>query len=251
MSTAIIVDHVTKRFNISAISGHTTLKDAILKGQLFRMRQSRGYVEAVKDISFVVPEATVTGIIGPNGAGKSTLLRLLAKIYRPTAGKIQVNGRISALLGLGLGFHPEFSGRENIVISALALGVPKNRISEIAEDIIKFAELDEFIDVPVRTYSSGMYMRLAFSIAVNVNPEVLLIDEVLAVGDARFAVKSRARMEEFKKQGKTIVLATHDLNTAQEWCQQVIFLNGGQIAAIGKPAEVIAKYVEMFAGKPV
>jgi ABC-type polysaccharide/polyol phosphate transport system ATPase subunit len=251
MNDVIILEHVSKRFRRSAVSGHTTLKDAILKGQLFRMGQSRGYIEAIKDISFAVPEASVIGIIGPNGAGKSTLLRLLAGIYRPTSGQIKIKGRISALLSLGLGFHPEFSGRENIAISGLALGLSHRQVAEISKDIIQFAELEEFIDAPIRTYSSGMYMRLAFSVAVNVNPDILLIDEVLAVGDASFSKKSRARMEEFKNRGKTIILATHDLTTVETWCQQALFLNSGQMCALGEPKEVVAKYREMaLAGKP-
>ena len=251
MNDVIVVEHVSKRFRRSAVSGHTTIKDAILKGLIFQMGQSRGYVEAINDISFSVPEATVLGIIGPNGAGKSTLLRLLAGIYRPTSGQIKVKGRISALLSLGLGFHPEFSGRENITISGLALGLSYRQVAKISEDIIQFAELEEFIDAPMRTYSSGMYMRLAFSVAVNVNPDILLVDEVLAVGDASFAQKSRARMEEFKNSGKTIVLATHDLATVENWCQQALFLNSGQVYGLGEPKTVVAKYREMaLAGKP-
>lgn len=251
MNDVIVVEHVSKRFRRSAVSGHTTLKDAIIKGLIFQMGQSRGYVEAINDISFSVPEATVLGIIGPNGAGKSTLLRLLAGIYRPTSGQIKVKGHISALLSLGLGFHPEFSGRENITISGLALGLSYRQVAKISEDIIQFAELEEFIDAPMRTYSSGMYMRLAFSVAVNVNPDILLVDEVLAVGDASFAQKSRARMEEFKNSGKTIVLATHDLATVENWCQQALFLNSGQVYGLGEPKTVVAKYREMaLAGKP-
>jgi lipopolysaccharide transport system ATP-binding protein len=242
MNDVIVLEHVSKKFRRLLVSGHTTLKDAILKGKIFQMGRSAGYVEALKDISLSVPEGTVLGIIGPNGAGKSTLLRILAGIYRPTSGTVQKKGRVSALLSLGLGFHPEFSGRENIIISGLALGLSHRQIEEIAESVTKFAELEEFIDAPMRTYSSGMYLRLAFSVAVSVNPDILLIDEVLAVGDASFAVKSRARIEEFKRHGKTIVLATHDLTTAENWCQQVIFLNGGCMYAYGEPKEVVAKY---------
>jgi lipopolysaccharide transport system ATP-binding protein len=249
MNDVIVLEHVSKKFRRSVVSAHTTLKEAILKGRVFQAGQSRGYVEAIKDISLSVPEATVLGIIGPNGAGKSTLLRLLAGIYRPTLGKIKIRGRISALLSLGLGFHPEFSGRENIVISGLALGLSHQQIAEISENVIQFAELEEFIDAPIRTYSSGMYMRLAFSIAVNVNPDILLVDEVLSVGDARFAEKSRARMDEFKNRGKTIILATHDLATVETWCQRALFLNSGQMFALGEPGEVVARYREIAVGK--
>lgn len=248
MNEVIECEHVYKRFRRSAVSGHTTLKDTIVRGRIFQMGRSQGYTEALKDISLSIPEGTVVGIIGPNGAGKSTLLRILAGIYRPTSGKIKIKGRISALLSLGLGFHPEFSGRESIMISGLALGLSRQQIARASEDIIKFAELNEFIDAPVRTYSSGMYMRLAFSIAVNVNPDILLIDEILSVGDARFAEKSRARMEEFKKRGKTILLATHDLGTVEKWCNQALFLSGGQMLGLGEPKEIISRYMETTRG---
>jgi lipopolysaccharide transport system ATP-binding protein len=243
MSDAIVLEHVSKNFKRSLISGRTTIKDAVLKGQLFGRGRRGGNLEALKDISVSVPDGTVLGLIGPNGAGKSTLLRIIADIYRPTSGSVRINGRIS-LLSLGLGFHPEFSGRENITISGLALGLSRHQLAKANEDIIRFAELESFIDAPMRTYSSGMYMRLAFSVAVNVNPDILLIDEVLAVGDARFTEKSRARIDEFKKNGKTIILATHDLSEVENWCQQALFINGGQICASGESKEVVAKYKE-------
>lgn len=241
MSDAIILEHVSKSFKRLAVSGRTSLKDAVLKGQLFRMGRLSNHFEALKDVSFSVSHGTVFGLVGSNGAGKSTLLRILADIYRPTSGKVTIHGRVS-LLSLGLGFHPEFSGRENIVISGLALGLPRREIERVSADIIRFAELEEFIDAPMRTYSSGMYTRLAFSVAVNVNPDILLIDEVLAVGDARFTEKSRARINEFKESGTTIVLATHDLKTVESWCQQALFLDHGMVVALGDPVEVVAKY---------
>jgi lipopolysaccharide transport system ATP-binding protein len=244
MSDAIVLDHVSKCFKRSAVSGHTTLKEAVLKGQFFSMGRSLEDLEALKDISFSVPHGTILGLIGSNGAGKSTLLRILADIYRPTSGKVEINGRVS-LLSLGLGFHPEFSGRENITINGLALGLTHKQLAKVSEDIIRFAELEDFIDAPVRTYSSGMYLRLAFSVAINVNPDILLIDEVLAVGDARFTEKSRARIDEFKRSGTTIVLATHDLATVETWCQQALFLNKGQICGLGEPKEVVASYKQM------
>ena len=242
MKNAVIVENVSKRFRRYPTRGHTTLKEALLKGQLLRMGRDREYVEALKDITFTVPEGTVLGIIGPNGAGKSTLLRLIAGIYRPTTGRIVVNGRLSALLNLGLGFHPELTGRENIIIGGLAMGLSRREIVRRLDEIVAFAELEEFIDAPVRTYSSGMYMRLAFSVAVNVDPDVLLLDEVLAVGDAHFAEKSRARMEEFKEQGKTILLVTHDLATVENWCHQALWLDKGEVRALGKPDGVIGLY---------
>lgn len=248
MSDAIILDHVTKVFKRSNISSRLTLKEAVLKGMIFRRKPGPAYFEALKDISFTVPHGTVLGLIGANGAGKSTLLRILADIYCPTEGQVKINGRVS-LLSLGLGFHAEFSGRENITINGLALGLSRRQLTKVTEDIIRFAELEDFIDAPMRTYSSGMYMRLAFSVAVNVNPDILLIDEVLAVGDARFTEKSRARIEEFKKNGTTIVLATHDLNEVENWCQQALFLSGGRIAALGNPKEVVASYKQAVLGR--
>ena len=244
MKNAVIVENVSKRFRRYPTRGHTTLKEALLKGQLFRMRRDREYVEALKDVNFTVPEGTVLGIIGPNGAGKSTLLRLIAGIYRPTTGRVVVNGRLSALLNLGLGFHPELTGRENIIIGGLAMGLSRREIMRRLDEIVAFAELEEFIDAPVRTYSSGMYMRLAFSVAVNVDPDILLLDEVLAVGDAHFAEKSRARMEEFKEGGKTILLVTHDLATVESWCHQALWLEEGKVRALGDPHEVVSQYRE-------
>jgi len=242
MTDAIILEHVSKRFKKYSKRGYNTLKDVVVKGQFFRSGEDRGYIEALKDVSFTVPQGTVLGIIGPNGAGKSTLLRLIAGIYRPTSGRIMVHGRVSALLNLGLGFHPELTGRENIIIGGLAMGLSRREIMKKMEEIIHFAELEDFIDAPVRTYSSGMYMRLAFSVAVNVDPDILLLDEVLAVGDASFAEKSRRRMDEFKKQGRTILIATHDLVTVKSWCHQALWIDKGEVRAIGKPTDVINMY---------
>lgn len=245
MNDVVVLERASKTFRRYAVSGHTTLKDAIVRGQILRWGRSRERVEALSDISLSVPEGTVFAVIGSNGAGKSTLLRLLAGIYSPTSGTVKIAGRVSALLSLGFAFHPEFSGRENIMISGLALGLPRRQLAEMSQEIIEFAELEEFIDAPMRTYSSGMYMRLAFSVSVNVNPDVLLIDEVLAVGDARFAQKSRQRMDDFKRSGKTIIFATHDLTTVENWCHQAVFLNSGRICALGESKEVVAKYREM------
>jgi len=248
MKDAIIVEHVSKKFRKYSRRGYTTLKDAVVKGHLFRFGRDLGYIEALKDVTFTVPQGTVLGIIGPNGAGKSTLLRLIAGIYRPSSGKIVVNGRVSALLNLGLGFHPELTGRENIIIGGLAMGLSRREIMKRMDEIIHFAELEDFIDAPVRTYSSGMYMRLAFSVAINVDPDVLLLDEVLAVGDAHFVEKSRARMDEFKKSGKTILLVTHDLPTVKNWCHQALWLDGGKIQALGKSTEVVDLYLRNLYG---
>jgi len=243
MKEAIVLEHVSKRFKKYSRRSYTTIKDVVLKGHFFSFGGNGGYIEVLKNLTFVVPQGMVLGIIGPNGAGKSTLLRLIAGIYRPTSGKIVVNGRVSAILGLGVGFHPELTGRENIILGGLSMGLSKREILKRLDEIIQFAELEDVINEPVRTYSSGMYMRLAFSVAVNVDPDILLLDEILAVGDAHFAEKSRARMEEFKKQGKTILLVTHDLNTVKIWCHQALWLDHGEVKAIGEPEEVVNLYI--------
>lgn len=248
MNDVIIVNNLCKRFKRYETRGYTTLKDLVVKGQLFKMRQGRQYIEALKNVTFSVPEGTVLGIIGPNGSGKSTLLKLLAGVYRPDSGKVSVKGRISALLSLGVGFHPDLTGRENIMIGGLSLGLSRKQVKQSFDEIVHFAELENFIDAPVRTYSSGMYARLAFSITVHVDPDVLLIDEVLAVGDASFVQKSRARMDKFKEQGKTIVLVTHDLVVAKDWCHQVLWLEQGQMQGLGDPKEIVEYYRKKSTG---
>ena len=242
MRDIIVVNNLYKRFKRYPTKGYSTLKDRLVKGQLFKRQQGHQYIEALKDVTFSVSEGTVLGIIGPNGSGKSTLLRLLAGIYRPNQGTISIKGRISALLGLGVGFHPDLTGRENVLIGGLSLGLSRGQVRQAFDDIVKFAELENFIDAPVRTYSSGMYARLAFSIAVHIDPDILLLDEVLAVGDASFIGKSRARMEKFKEQGKTILLVTHDLKTVEDWCNKALWLSNGRQSAMGEPREVVARY---------
>jgi len=243
MSDAIVIDGVCKRFKRYQTRGHNTLKAMVIKGQIFRARGTHEYIEALKDVTLSVPEGTVLGIIGSNGSGKSTLLRVLAGVYRPDGGTFSVRGRISALLSLGVGFHPDLTGRENVMIGGLSLGVSRSEIRKAFNDIVKFAELDDFIEAPVRTYSSGMYARLAFSIAVHVDPDVLLIDEVLGVGDAGFLAKSRGRVDRFKQQGKTILLVTHDLPTVESWCHQALWLNHGEVRAFGDSKDVVSQYV--------
>jgi len=252
MTTVVALEHVDKSFKRYPTRGYTTLKDLLVRGEWLHRRQSRQHVEALRDVSFSVPKGAVLGIIGPNGAGKSTLLRLIAGIYRPTTGRIMVDGRMSALLNLGLGFHPELSGRENITISGLASGLSHSEVKRAFDDIVEFAELEEFIDAPVRTYSSGMYMRLAFSVAVNVNPDILLLDEVLSVGDSNFAEKSRRRIEDFKKKGKTILFVSHDLSAVDDWCHSALWLEHGRIIQRGEATRVVDAYRSHYnAGREV
>lgn len=242
---AIILENVSKRFRKYILkSNYTTLKTYFVNLLLSRKQQSHNsnYIEAVKNISLVIPEGMTLGIIGRNGSGKSTLLKLLAGIYRPDSGKIRVNGRVSALIELGAGFHPEFTGRENIFINGIILGLTKKEIQRRFDEIVDFAELRDFIDAPVRTYSSGMYMRLGFSVAVNVDPDILLLDEVLAVGDEGFMKKCMAKMNEFKARRKTIVLVTHNLSMVESWCDEAVWIEGGEVRERGKPENTVEAY---------
>lgn len=197
---------------------------------------------ALDNVSFSVKHGETFGMIGPNGSGKSTLLKLIARILRPTSGEVRVNGSLSALLELGAGFHPDLTGRENIYINAAILGMKKKEIDRKLNDIIEFSELERFIDTPVKNYSSGMYMRLGFSVAINVNPDILLVDEVLAVGDQAFQAKCYKVIYDFMKRGKTIIIVSHDLGTISDLCSKVVFLKDGEIKDIGKPLVVVAKY---------
>lgn len=241
---AIVIKNLTKRFRKSTLSGvHTTLKSELVRWIRREPSPKRSAtVEVLKGIELTIPQGETFGIIGRNGSGKSTLLKLISGIYAPTSGTLEVNGRISALLELGAGMHPEFSGRENILINGIILGLSRAEVRARMGEIIEFSELGDFIDEPVRTYSSGMYMRLAFSVATYVDPDILLIDEILAVGDDHFARKSMAKMTEFKDRGKTILLVTHDLQTVQRWCDAAAWIDGGQVRALGSPGEVVDRY---------
>jgi ABC-type polysaccharide/polyol phosphate transport system ATPase subunit len=197
---------------------------------------------ALKDISFDVPRGQALGIIGHNGAGKSTILKLLSRITTPSTGEIMINGRLSALIEVGSGFHPELTGRENIYLNGSILGMMRREINEKLDSIVSFAELRQFIDTPVKRYSSGMYVRLGFSIAAHLNPDILLLDEVLAVGDAAFQQKCIERIMELQKAGTTIVFISHDLRAVQKLCNRVILLRKGEIEADGDPDETIELY---------
>lgn len=241
---AIVLRGVTKRFKKSTIRReHSTIKSELVRW-LSRKRKDdgTGFIEVLRGIDLTVPKGKTLGIIGRNGSGKSTLLKLITKIYSPTSGTIEVQGRVSALLDLGAGFHPDFSGRENIIINGIILGMSRNEIKARMQDIIDFSELGDFVDEPVRTYSSGMFMRLAFAVATHVEPEILVIDEILAVGDEHFAHKSLAKMNEFKQQRRTIVLVTHDLVTVQRWCDLAAWIDAGQIRSIGPPHVIVDQY---------
>ncbi len=225
-----------------------TLKSAFLDRSLFSSMKREEAFEALKGVSFSIPKGRTVSLIGENGSGKSTLLKMLAGISKPTEGKLEINGRVSALIELGAGFHPEISGRENIFINGVILGLSKKEIQKRYDEIVKFAELEEFIENPVKTYSSGMYMRLGFSIAINVDPDILLIDEVLAVGDASFVPKCLDRIMEFKRQGKTIIFVSHDLSAVERISDEVIWIKDGEIEKRGYPKKVVDAYLE-YIGK--
>jgi ABC-2 type transport system ATP-binding protein/lipopolysaccharide transport system ATP-binding protein len=197
---------------------------------------------ALSDVSLEVHDGEVLGIIGRNGSGKSTLLKLIAGVYRPSSGSIQVNGSVAPLIELGAGFHADLTGRENIILNGLMLGLSKKEITKREAEIIEFAELGEFIDSPVKQYSSGMFMRLAFSIATEVDPDILLVDEILAVGDAEFREKCDARIRQFRKEAKTIIIVTHELDAIRELCNRVILLDHGQTVADGDTEQVVDQY---------
>lgn len=226
-----------------------TLKSAFLSKTLFADLKTGEKFEALKGVSFNVKKGKTLSIIGENGSGKSTLLKILAGISRPTRGIVEASGRISALIELGAGFHPEISGRENIFINGIILGLSKKKIQEKLNDIVSFAELENFIDKPVKTYSSGMYMRLGFSIAINVDPDILLIDEVLAVGDASFVPKCIDKINEFKRKGKTIIFVSHDLATVERISDEVIWLKNGKIEKRGYPKRITDAYLEYIGKK--
>ena len=236
--TAITVDDVSKRFRLYK-DRSSSLKELATK----RSRARYDEFWALRDVSFAVEHGTSFGLVGHNGSGKSTMLRLLAKIHRPTKGTITTDGRISALLDLGAGFHPELSGRENVYLNGAILGFKRRDIDKIFDDIVDFSGLSEFIDSPVKVYSSGMYVRLGFSIAVNMDPEILMIDEVIAVGDEEFQRRCFDHMYKLRRDGVTIVLVSHSLALMQSICEELIWFDHGRVAAAGKPMEVIRQYV--------
>jgi len=197
---------------------------------------------ALDDVSFEIKKGEFFGIIGRNGSGKSTLLKILANIYSPDSGEIRVNGRISPFLELGIGFNPELSGKDNVYLNAIVLGLTRKQVNEKYKSIIKFSELSRFIDQKIKNYSSGMQVRLAFSVAIHANRDILLMDEVLAVGDNNFQQKCLKVFENFRRQKKTVILVTHDLETAKKYCDRIMLLRNGKVEMIGDPTKVIKKY---------
>ena len=241
---AVVVDGVSKRFRL-VHERNSSIKAIVMRGM---KRVVYDELWALKDVSFEVDEGETFALIGHNGSGKSTALKCLAGIYRPDAGDITLNGSMSALLELGAGFHPELSGRENVYLNAAILGLPKKEIDLRFDDIVAFAGLERFIDHPVKNYSSGMFVRLGFSVAINVDPEILLVDEVLAVGDEEFQRRCLAKIRQFRSEGRTVVVVTHSLATVQTLCDRALWLDHGVAQVIGPADEVGRQYLESVTG---
>src|SRR5713226_3836696 len=243
MTPAITLTNVTKVYRRYSGKQFATLKSALLQRSILRDLQPSETFPALTDVSLTVPKGSTYGVIGRNGSGKSTALKLVAGITKPTIGRVAVQGRISALIELGAGFHPEISGRENVFINGIMLGLSKREIQNRFDEIVDFAELREFIDAPVKTYSSGMYMRLGFAVAIHVDPGVLLVDEVLAVGDEGFTHKCLDKFAEFKRRGKTILLVTHSLGLVERFCDEALWLDAGRIKGSGDPKRIVGAYI--------
>jgi ABC-type polysaccharide/polyol phosphate transport system ATPase subunit len=240
---AIVVENVSKKFRLS---GHKVR--SIKEGALRLGRNTYEEFWALKDISLSIDRGETIGILGHNGSGKSTLLKCISGILKPTTGEVRLRGRIASLLELGAGFHPDLTGRENVYINASFLGIPRKEIAKHFDDIVAFAELEHFIDQQVKYYSSGMYVRLGFAVAINVEPDILLVDEVLAVGDEVFQKKCIDRVEELQKEGKTILFVTHAADLARKICDRVIVLDHGDMVANGAPGESIRIFREYLHG---
>jgi ABC-type polysaccharide/polyol phosphate transport system ATPase subunit len=235
-------DHVSKRYRVRRSETEATAAGNPILRKLQSLRRRSQDFWALRDVTFAVERSEALGIIGHNGAGKSTILKLLSNITTPTSGEIAINGRLSALIEVGSGFHPELTGRENVYLSGSILGMRRREITEKLDQIVEFAGIKQFIDVPVKRYSSGMYVRLGFSIAAHLDPDVLLLDEVLAVGDAAFQAKCLQRITDLKNSGKTIVFVSHDLGSVERLCDRVLLLQRGEVVMSGPPREVIAEY---------
>ena len=248
MTSAITVDRVSKLYRRTS-SGHhlRTLKSALLERSLVKGLRSAEAIVALDKISFSVDQGEAVGLIGSNGSGKSTLLKTVSGILKPTHGSIRVTGRVAALIELGAGFHPEISGRENVYINGAVLGLKRREIDQRFDDIVEFSGLEKFIDEPVKNYSSGMYVRLGFAVAIHTDPDILLVDEVLSVGDEAFSHRCLRRIEEFLAKGKTLLLVSHSLSLIEEVCDRTVWLEDGRLRDTGLPRRVVDAYRESVA----
>jgi ABC-2 type transport system ATP-binding protein len=236
---AVHVDHVSKKFRLYH-ERNQSIKSAVMRGRM----SVHDDFWALKDVSFEVPVGSTFGLIGSNGSGKSTLLKCLAKIYAPDKGSISARGRLAGLLEVGSGFHPELSGRENVFLNGSILGMSKKEITRKFDEIVEFSGVEQFIDQPVKNYSSGMYVRLGFSVAINVDPDVLVVDEVLAVGDQEFQDKCRQKFQDFKDAGKTVILVSHAMGSVQEMCDHAAWLRQGELVTVGEAEPTIKAYMD-------
>ncbi|HEU0302951.1 MAG TPA: ABC transporter ATP-binding protein [Gaiellaceae bacterium] len=255
VAAPIQVEGLGKRYRIGQLqSGYGTLRESLSHAARRLVRKEhkppQEEIWALKDVTFSVEQGDVLGVIGRNGAGKSTLLKLLTRITTPTTGQAVIRGRVGSLLEVGTGFHPELTGRENIYLNGAILGMGRREITRKLPEIIDFAGVATFIDTPVKRYSSGMYVRLAFSVAAHLEPEILLVDEVLAVGDAEFQRRCLGRMEEFSRSGRTVVFVSHQMQTLARLCDRAILLDGGEIVRDGPSDEVVAHYLQTVTGTP-
>ena len=245
---AIRVEELSKLYRRTAAGHHLrTLKSALIERSLVTGLRAEESIPALSDVSFAVAKGEAVGLIGSNGSGKSTLLKTVAGILKPTSGTVRVDGRVAALIELGAGFHPEISGRENIYINGAVLGLSRRQIDQRLDAIVEFSGLADFIDEPVKNYSSGMYVRLGFAVAIHTDPDILMVDEVLAVGDEAFSHSCLRRIEEFLADGKTLLLVSHSLDLIEDICDRVIWLEGGKLKASGLPRRVVDAYREWVA----
>jgi lipopolysaccharide transport system ATP-binding protein len=250
MAVAIEAHNLSKRYRLGEMqAAYGTLRESLSHlGKRLVRREHRSHkrddIWALRDVSFQVEEGEVLGVIGRNGAGKSTLLKLLTRITTPTSGRAEIRGRVGSLLEVGTGFHPELTGRENIYLNGAILGMKRREIEQRFDAMVEFSGVEKFIDTPVKRYSSGMYVRLAFSVAAHLEPEIMLVDEVLSVGDAEFQRRCLGRMEELGSAGRTVVFVSHQLPAIAQLCDRAIQINGGQIVYEGPPAEAIANYLQ-------
>jgi ABC-2 type transport system ATP-binding protein len=236
---AVVVDHVSKRYRLYR-ERQQSLKATVLR----RARARYEEFWALRDVSFEIDQGRTFGLIGENGSGKSTLLKCIAKILRPNDGRIVTHGKLAALLELGSGFHPELSGRENVYLNGSILGLSRRQIEAKFDEIVEFAGVERFIDQPVKNYSSGMYVRLGFSVAINVDPDILLVDEILAVGDAAFQTKCMEKFLDFRRQGKTVVVVSHAVGAMRTFCDEVAWLDHGRLARVGRPDQIVDDYID-------
>jgi lipopolysaccharide transport system ATP-binding protein len=243
---AIKVVNLSKKYKIGERVPYKTLREEIIKFFKRDRKKENEYIWALKDVSLEIKKGEIVGIIGPNGAGKTTLLKILSRITEPTDGYAEVYGRVGSLLEVGVGFHPELTGRENIYLNGAMLGMSKKEIDKKFDQIVSFAEIEKFIDTPVKHYSSGMYVRLAFSVAAHLEPEILLVDEVLAVGDISFQQKCLGKMDQVTKEGRTVLFVSHNMSAIRSLCKRVIWLENGKIKKEGDANSVTIEYEETF-----